>query len=127
MPILGTGITITFSNGFLAEILNVDDSGLERPNVDVTHSTSTTRDYLPGKIPDYGQLDCEIAFDPGTKPPLTSDPETVEVTYSNGVKWSRSGYLQSFRYTAPTGPTEDRMTATATLKFSGDLTVTTPA
>lgn len=127
MPILGTGIQISFQTGFLAEILNVDDSGMERPVVDTTHSTSTTRTNIPGKIPAWGSLDCEIAFDPSKKPPLTTDPEAVEITYSNGYKWTRQGYLSMFRYTTPTGPTEDRMTATATLQFTDDLTIAAPA
>ena len=126
MPVLGTGISITFSSGVLAEITNVDESGIERAVIRTSHAQSTEQDYLPGNLPDYGQLDCEIAFDPSLKPPIDQPAEVVTITYPDGSTWARNGFMSGFRYTAPTGPDEDRMMATATIKFSGDLTVTPP-
>ncbi len=123
MAQVGTGISIAFSNGFLAEILNVADQGMERASIDATHMGSTEMAFLPGSLPNWGQLECELAFDPDTKPPLTGAAETVTITYPNGTTWARSGFLTGFQYQAPL---EERMTATASIKFTGDLTVTTP-
>ena len=122
MAQVGTGITITFSGGFLAEILNVADQGMERAAIDATHMGSAEMDFLPGQLPNWGQLECEIAFDPDQKPPLGGAAETVTITYPNGTTWARSGFMIGFQSQAPL---EERMTATASIKFTGDLTVTT--
>ncbi len=121
MAQVGTGISILFSGGFLAEILNVSDQNMQRASIDASHMGSTEMEFLPGKLPDWGQLECEIAFDPDMKPPLTGAVETVTISYPNGTTWTRSGFLIGFQSQAPL---EERMTATASIKFTGDLTVT---
>lgn len=125
MPVVGTGITITFQSGFFAEILNVSDNEMMRARIDATHMGSNDMEYLPGSLPDWGTLEVEMAFDPDIKPPLEAAAETITVTYPKGAttqaSWARTGFLERFQYT---GPLEDRMTATATIKFTGDLTVT---
>lgn len=122
MAQVGTGISITFSGGFLAEILNVSDQNMQLASIDATHMGSSQMEFLPGKLQDWGQLECELAFDPDIKPPLTGTVETVTITYPNGTTWARSGFLIGFQVQAPL---EERMTATASIKFTGDLTVTT--
>ena len=124
MPQVGTGITVTFASGFLAEILNVNDGDMSRQSIEASHSTSTEKEYLPGVLVDQGQLEVEIAFDPKATPPINSAAETVTVTYPDGSTWARSGFMERFRHTVPVQPQEDRMTATATIKFTGALTVT---
>ncbi len=123
MAKVGTGISIEFATGFLAEILNVADQNMQRASIDASHMGSSQMEYLPGAMPDWGQLECEIAFDPVTKPPLEGATETITITYSDGYKWARSGFMTGFQYQAPL---EERMTATASIKFTGDLTVTAP-
>lgn len=124
MAEVGTGIQISFQSGFLGEIINIEDNDQQRPEVDVTHQLSGQREYLPGKIPDWGRLECEIAFDATKKPPLTQAAETVEITYPDGSKWSRTGFMSGFRVNAQL---EERITANARIKFTGDVTVTPPA
>ena len=123
MPQVGTGITITFANGFLAEINNVNDGDISRPPIDVTHMGSTSRDYVPGKLVDQGQLEVDINFDPTANPPVDADPELITVTYPDGSTWARTGFMTNFRSQAQITP-EDKMQATCTLKFTGALTVT---
>lgn len=122
MAQVGTGISIEFSTGFLAEILNVGDQNMQRASIDATHMGSATMEYLAGQLPDWGALECEIAFDPDTKPPLAGAAEVVTITYPNGTTWARTGFMTGFQ---SQGPLEERMTATASIKFTGDLTVTT--
>lgn len=124
MAQVGTGISIAFSGGFLAEILSVADQNMQRASIDATHMGSVQMEFLPGKLPDWGQLECELAFDPTVKPPMTGIPETVTITYPDNSTWARSGFLIGFQSQAPL---EERMTATASIKFTGDLTVTPPA
>ena len=122
MAQVGTGISIAFAGGFLAEILNVGDQGMERAAIEASHMGSSQHEFLPGKLPNWGSLECEIAFDPTQKPPLDGAAETVTITYPDGTTWARTGFMSGFQYQAPF---EDRMTATASIKFTGDLTVTT--
>ncbi len=123
MAEVGTGITITGATGFLAEILSVSEGGLTRPPIDVTHMISATRDYVPGKLSDQGQMDVEIAFDPALAPPIDAAAETWEITYPTGHKWSRTGFMTNFQTQAPL---EERMTATCSIKWTGALTLTAP-
>lgn len=123
MAQVGTGISISFATGFFAEILSISESGQTRTSIDASHMGSATRDYIEGKLVDQGELEVEIAFAPATAPPIGNTPETVEITYPDGNKWSRTGFMTNFGYQAPL---EERMTATATIKFTGALTVTPP-
>lgn len=121
MATVGTGLTVTFSTGFLAEILNGKWTGYERKSIDTSHmGTTTAMTFTPGSLADPGQLECEILFDAGTKPPINSAAESVTVTYSDASTWAASGFMTNFDWESPL---EDRMTATATIKFSGDVTV----
>ncbi len=122
MAQVGTGISIAFATGFLAEILNVADQGMERASIDASHMGSAQMEFLPGQLQNWGQLECEIAFDPDSKPPLDAAAEVVTITYPNGTTWARTGFMTGFQYQAPL---EERMTATASIKFTGDLAVTT--
>lgn len=125
MAVITTGLTITYQSGFFAEILNYDDAGVTREVVETTHmGTTGARTYTPGTLYDPGEISIEILFDPEQDPvtPITAAAETVTVTYADAAPASTmacSGFMTNF---AITGPLEDRMTATATLKLSGART-----
>lgn len=121
---VGTGLSIAFSTGFLAEIISVSGSGISREPINTSHmGTTVAHTFTPSTLFDAGELAVELAFDPATKPPITGAAETVTITMpdAGAATWAASGFLTSFEYT---GPLEERMTATATIKFSGDITVT---
>ena len=126
MPQLGTGITVTFAGGYIAELLNIEESGMSRAAVMTSHSLSTEHEFIPAALVDYGQLDCEIQMDPKLAPPIDQVAETCTVNFTDGSTWAREGFATEFRYNAPTGPTEDVIKATMSVKFSGGLTVTPP-
>ena len=124
MAFVGTGTTITMASGFFAEILGINYTGISRPVIDTSHmGTTTAMTYTPGNLADFGELQVEMAFAPGTEPPWNSAAETVTVTWadSGAATWAASGFMSGFEATAPL---EERSTASATVKLSGDVTVT---
>ena len=132
----GFGVSISFSTGFCAMITNVDWDGTERPSIDVSNNSiavsggtgiAGAKLFTPGLIYDPGKLTVELLFDPNTAPPITGAAETITVTLPKtagqtvGATWAASGFLESFKFGAPM---EDKMTASAVLKFSGPITIT---
>ena len=124
----GFGTTITFSSGFFAEILSVDPPSMERAAIATTHSTTTggKATFIPSDITDYGEIGVEIAYNPSTDPPIDAAVETCTITFpipaggSTAATWAISAFMTNF---TPTVPIDDRMTARATLKCTGDITV----
>lgn len=122
---VGTGTTITFNSGFFAEILSANWSGFERAAIDTTNfATTTARTFIPGDLYDPGEIEVELAFQPDTELPLDQAAETVTITWPDGSTWAGSAFMRAGSITAPL---EEKMTATATLKFSGAITVTPAA
>ena len=125
----GFGVTVTFSSTFLAEITSLSWTGISRAAIDTTHSgtSSGAATFIPSDIEDYGELQVELLFKPNDTPPIASAAETVTVTFpvptgsTNGATWAASGFLTGFEVGVPI---DDRMTATATIKFSGVVTFT---
>lgn len=125
----GFGVTITFATSFFAQVTNVKWSGMSRKSIDTTHSGSSggAATFIPSDIEDYGELQVELLFNPNDTPPIASAAETVTVTFpvpsgsTNGATWAATGFLTNFETDVPI---DDRMTATATIKFSGIVTFT---
>ncbi|MCH8853917.1 MAG: hypothetical protein IID41_14890, partial [Planctomycetes bacterium] len=117
---LGTGTSITFASGFFAEITDVSWDGIEREFIDKSHMGSTdAREFLIGDLYDPGSLTIQIHFQEATVPPITGTFETVTVLFPGGASMAASGALQSFSIS---DPLEDKMVATAVIKFSGVIT-----
>ena len=120
---ISTGITITFSTGFLAEILDVSPPGSSRESIQTSHmGTTNAHTFTPADLVDWGELTVEMAFAPGTTPPITSVAEEIVITFpdSGASTWTFSGFMTGFE---PSAPLEDRMTASATIKVSGAVAV----
>jgi hypothetical protein len=128
----GYSTTITFSTGFCAEVLSVTWDGLERAAIDTTHMTSSSgwMTAIPSDLKNPGQLTVELLANPSTSPPISSSAETITVTFpipSGGVSaasWACSGFMISYTLN---DPHDDRMTATAVIKFTGLPTFTAGA
>ena len=123
---VGTGVAITFQSSLLAEPLNVAWTGISRPSIDTTsHATTSARTFSPGDLVDWGELEVELNFVPGTTiaTAIASAAETVTVTFpdTGTATWACSGFMTGFEIQAPV---EDRLTATATIKFTGAPTIT---
>lgn len=127
MSKLGTGITISFSSGFLAQIENVDWAGMHREAIRSSHhGTTNWHTFEPANLVDPGELRIGIRFAAETDPPIDSAAETITVTIpSDGAggdsTWAASGFMTDFEWGVPF---EEFQRATATLKLSGAVTVT---
>jgi len=125
MAVISTGLAITYSSSFFAEITDFSWDGMAREDIDTSNfATTGARTFIPGTLYDGGEIQVELIFDPESSPivPLTAVAETVTVTYSDPAPASTmaaSGYMKGFSIT---GPLEDKMMATATLKIAGDIT-----
>lgn len=124
---IGHGASITFSSGFCAQILSVSWSGISRTAVDTSHFGLTdgtefgSMTFIPGGQQDPGELQVELNFNPDTDVPIDAPAENITVTWKSGATWVCSGFMTNFEITAPN---DDRVTATATIKFSGAINIT---
>jgi hypothetical protein len=132
-PYVGFGVSITFSSGFCAFITNVDWDGISRTIIDTSNNSLTTpfwRTFIPGKLVDPGSISVELLLDPNNDAtvPITAAAASVTVTFpkftgfTTAPTWAASGFMSDFKLGAPM---DGVMTATANIKFSGAITVTT--
>lgn len=121
---IGTGIVISFSAGFFAEILDVSPPGASRESIQTSHmGTEDAHTFTPADLVDWGEMVVEMAFAPLTTPPITAAKETITITFpdSGTSVWTFDGFMTGFE---PSAPLEDRMTASATIKVTGKVQVT---
>lgn len=124
-----TGATVVFgTSGFSAEILSIGLPSVSRGSIDTTNlATTNARTYQPVDLVDWGELELEMNFDADAEPPMDGAAETITITFPTpaggigGATIAGSGFFVGFTLTAPT---EEKMTATATIKWTGDLTWT---
>lgn len=121
---VGTGTTIGFDSGFLAEILDVTPPGMSRESIPTSHMATpdNAHTFTPSKLVDYGEMACDIGFDPSEEPPIDEDPETITITFpdSASTEWSFLGFMTGYE---PADPLEDRMVASVTVKVSGKVSI----
>ena len=121
---LGTGTTITFgTSSWTAVLLDVDGPGLTREKVkSTTMETTGFHTYIPGDLVDPGELEIELECDGTNGPPISSAAETITIKWSGDTASvsSATGFMTAYK---PSAPLEERMTATATIAFSGSITV----
>lgn len=117
------GTTITFQSGFCAEITGVSHSGIARTAIDTTHTTSTDgwMTFTPSDLKNNGELKVDLQFDSGEEPPIDAAAETITVSFASGATMACTGFMTAFEYT---GQMDDKWTASATLKLSGEWTWT---
>ena len=85
--------------------------------------TATT--YIPGDLSDPGELVMEVELNPDTEPPIDQPAETITITFplvtgdADAADWQFSGFATGFEINVPL---EDKMTATLTVKATGNVT-----
>lgn len=129
MADLGTGITIVFgTSAFSAELLSINGTGATRGEYETTNMATTgDKTFSPMKLAEQGTIDMEWAFDPDAQPPIAGAAETVTITFPlpagglTSATLAGSGFITSFEWT---GPLEEKMTATATLRWAAGVTWT---
>lgn len=107
----------------VAEVFNITPPSDNIDVIDATHmqSPDATREFILG-LRDPGECSFEINFIPGGDGDTAiqdwrdaRERRTCRVTYPNGVTWTFSGLLTGYE---PTAPTDDKMTATVTIKVT---------
>jgi hypothetical protein len=116
----GTGVEIEFASGFFAEVQGADIGDAQREALETTHMLSGTRKtFKPSKLVDEGELKVEMFFDPDEEPPIDDPAEEVTITFpDSGAVWTFQGFLTNMSAKIPLGAI---MTASATLKISGEI------
>jgi hypothetical protein len=110
------------ASGFFAEVLDISPPSGSREAIDTSHMLSVgAREFCPGTLIDWGEMSVDMILDPGVRPPIDDAEETVTITFPDGETWEFTGFMTGYD---PSVPLEDRMTATATVKVSGDVTIT---
>ena len=121
---VGTGTTISFESGFLAEILDVTPPGMSRESIATSHmgTADNAHTFTPAKLVDYGELSVDIGFDPSAEPPITDAASAIVITFpdSTASTWTFNGFMTGYE---AADPLEDRMTASCTIKVTGKITV----
>lgn len=111
----------------MGEVFNITPPNAQVDDVDVTHNQSPnrTREFIAG-LNDPGEASFEINWVPGSATDTIinalKDAGTVvshKIDFPNGLYWEFTGYVKGFE---PTMQTEDKMTATVTVKVSGAVT-----
>lgn len=125
---IADGATVSFGTLFTSlKLASISHSGISRNTVDASHlGTQGGKDFLASSMYDPGEVSVEVHFDPAQKPVsvLTNDSsnQALIIQYPSGgastQTWSAYGYLTGFEITASK---EELMTATATIKLSGNI------
>lgn len=123
---VGTGTTIAAATGFatfFAEILDVTPPNASLEAIQTSHmGTTVAHTFTPADLIDWGELNCQLAFDPAEDPPMgTVATFTITFPDDDTTTWQFSGFITGYE---PSVPMEDRATADVTIKVSGDVTVT---
>lgn len=131
---IGTGTTLTFAS-FTAELTAINWDGITRDIIETSHLSTAvagagkigSKTFIPGDLVDPGEISIEGHFDPDLTPPMESAAGTATITFplpAGGLTkadWEASAIMSSFSLGVPL---EDKMTFSATIKVTGEITLT---
>lgn len=118
---IGHGCTIAFAGG-QANVEDLEWTGISRDAIETTHmETSEGGTFLPSGNYDPGSLSITWQLDPAqTTNFVTSTPSTAALNFSDGsANWAATAFISDYGVACPD---KDKMMASATLKFTGDIT-----
>ena len=132
---VGTGTTIVFgTSSWTAEITDFAHDEITRASIDTTNLATAvagagkigSRTFIPADLSDPAGLTINGHFNPDTKPPIEGVAETITITFpdhggATEATWVFSGFMTGFSYGVPL---EDKMTFSAKIKASGNITIT---
>lgn len=119
---VGTGTTITFASGFFAEVLSIAGPSGSRVSLQTSHmGTTTAHTFVPGDLVDWGEMTVEMHYVAGEDPPIDDVVESVTITFPDSASSTLSfdGFMTGFEIT---NTLEEIITASATIKATGDVT-----
>lgn len=121
---VAVGITIVFgTSGFSAQITDMNPPPWAREALETTHQGTATpaRTWTPADLGDWGEMSIDFFFEPATSPPHDDAAETITITFPNATTWAFEGFMTGYE---PGAVLNTLMTGTATVKVSGDVTIT---
>lgn len=121
---VGTGSSILFASGFFAELQDITWDGIERGFHETTHmGTTVARTFEPNRLYDPGGLTVEMHLEPTVDftSVLVAVAEAITLEFPGADTWAANGFLTGLQMQ---DPLEDKIVVTATIKFSGEITVT---
>lgn len=118
-----TAIVFGTSN-FAPDITSFSYTGLSRDDIDMSHlglAANSAMEFEPSDLYDPGELTLELNFDPNAsvRVPWTGAVESVTITFPDSETFSGNAYVKAFEFT---GETNNKLTATCTVKFAGEIT-----
>lgn len=127
------GVSITFDSGFFAQILEFNWDGISREEIDTSHlglaapGANEIGNELscPSDLTNPGNLEVEMHFNPDLIPPIDKVPEILTLNFrlvspdTTPATWAGLAYMSNFSFK---GALKDKITASATIKFSGPIT-----
>lgn len=130
--IMGFGTTVTLPGLALAELKEVNWSGLENEAIESTHMASPNgwKEFDPSALSDAGELELTVNFDPDEAPDFPSTKGGCSVGWpapegaTTGATWACDGMVTGYE---PGAPVDDKMSAKIKVKFSGEPTFTASA
>ena len=138
---VGTGVTLTAgTSSWSASIIGMQPFSASVNVFNTSHAGTAAvgaaeignATYIAGRIEDAGELTVEVLYNPDTVPPIgTSETWTVQFPASGGDSTGASlagtGIMTALTPTVPLGESEDKMTASVTVKWAGAITLTAGA
>ncbi len=132
---VGTGCTLAFATSlFTCDIQDISGPDMSRETIDVTHMGSVDyKEFISSDLIDAGELKVDVSYMPGKNPFFvsgTGDRVVTEVcTLTFPLQGSETTAAKYVFDTVCTGfdvkmPLEDKMTASATWKVSGEMVFT---
>lgn len=124
---VGTGSTITLGHtndpyDVTAELTSIEWSGWSAESVETTHmGSSNARSFISGDLYDAGELTIEGHFDPTEALPKWTEVGLVSIAFAGQGTvhlWTANAFITEYSVSSPL---EDKMTFSATLKFTSTV------
>ncbi len=117
------GICFLFEDNFLFEVIDATLPGQSREPIDVSHlKTEEAMEFIAAALVDSGELSVTMGFRPGRTPPINQPASAASIIFPGGQVWTFNGFLTNY---TPVTATNDKMTATATVKVTGKINIAT--
>jgi hypothetical protein len=119
----GQGTTVVFgTSAFAANKVRIGAPNLSRKAISSSHlGTSGYETFEPGDLVNAGEIRIDFEFDPGVTPPIDQAAETITITDADGDTMVFSGFMTNYGGEIPM---DDKMTGSATIKITGEVTYT---
>ena len=126
----GHAATLNFAtSSYAPNVISINTPGISREALATTHlGTTGGKSFIPGALPDYGELSFTVQVNPDALPPITAVAEDITLTFGDGgsetspAEWAFSGFITSVGDSNVS--TDEIIVHDITVKVSGAITPT---